>query len=629
MLLARKSYPLYPFEPIEASPTYKLSTFEKKVESLLTKGYPVRPDYLFKLDTPLPWAHEERTVCYLLHSFEPIAPLLMAYSITGRLDCLELSLQFLKGWIEQVHPPTKQELSGKWRELEKKDYIWYDMAVGLRSYRLAFIIDCLFRIDSTPKSYLGRLMEILEWHREIMSRDLFFSGHNNHGLYQALGQIAMARRFLDIPAMKDALHQGQERLDIMLKQQFFESGIHKEHSPGYHWMILGTLKEAANVGLISSSKHLNLIHKVEEIMSWWITPNLSLPAFGDTDSGGIQSEYYKAQDFAHPQLRFSLSRGTIGLPHSENLKVWKEEGYAIIKKMSPKYRNEGSYLAQLAGFHSRTHKHADHLTFVWHDKNTDIIVDAGRFGYKGKTEQGSELWKDGFWYSDPKRIYVEKTRAHNTVEIDGLDFQRKGSKCFGSALRRSAQVNNTVYAIESECKHFNSIRHVRVLFNRPDNFLIVFDWLKDNHDKPHDYKQYFHLGKDVDLKTEDENLDFFSSGQKFASVVPLLGSSIKSLIRAQMEPNLEGWISHEKGGILIPSWSFSYGASHRPQAMFATLFSLNPDIEPWGKSEVAPSGQSGKLIWKDSVGYHHLSFKRRPNEEFKLKYDCKTNRVTS
>lgn len=61
MVEYRRSVPLYPFEPIEASFNYRLPSFEKKIDSIITKGYPMRPAYLFRLSEPLPWQHKDST----------------------------------------------------------------------------------------------------------------------------------------------------------------------------------------------------------------------------------------------------------------------------------------------------------------------------------------------------------------------------------------------------------------------------------------------------------------------------------------------------------------------------------------------------------------------------------------
>ena len=64
--------------------------------------------------------------------------------------------------------------------------------------------------------------------------------------------------------------------------------------------------------------------------------------------------------------------------------------------------DKASYLAQQAGFHSRTHKQADDLSFIWYDRGTEILIDAGRYGYLGRTETGSDLWNQGFLVFGPE-----------------------------------------------------------------------------------------------------------------------------------------------------------------------------------------------------------------------------------
>lgn len=620
LIAARRRKPVLAYEPLESSPKYRLPHFRKYVHGIATKGYPIRPSYLFDLKKPLPWAHADRTVSYNLQCFEPLAPLLMDHARNGSQASFALSCAFLDDWLDQARAPSQAELTGAWGE-QDQDFLWYDMAVGLRSYRLSYMIDAMMRETAPDTGKLARLMTILDWHRQILAREEAFSSHNNHGLYQALGQMAMSRRFRDIPAFEDSYKQGEARLDVMLASQFFDDGVHREHSPGYHWMLLGTLTEAMNAGLITREDHLQLIGRIEETMSWFIQPNLMMPAFGDTDAGGVASGYYTPKDFRHPDLRHALSGGKEGRLPAQELRLFHDAGYAILRGPNPKTGKIESYMAQAAGFHSKTHKHADDLNFVWHDKGEDILVDAGRYGYKGKTAKDSALWQQGFWYADPARIYAEKTCAHNTVEIDGRDYARRGVKPYGSALRRTASGPNHLYAVESECRHFKSIRHARVIFTCPRRFLIVFDWLKDNNDEPHDFRQWFHLGPNLDLTGKRDDLTIMRNGKPFAAMLPLIPETgAEKMIRGQSGPDMQGWVAHEKGGVLLPNWAIAMTAAHRPQAMFATLFTLAPHVALWQAPQIAPSGQSGKLFWQDRTGYHSVAFTRRPEEDFTVDY---------
>jgi len=619
LIAARQATPALGFEPILHSSNER--TINARVaESILYKGYPVRPSYLFKMGMPMPWNHPDRTVGYNLNSFAPLSTLLAEYTHTGDARYINASLSFLDDWLGYVRPPDQTELTGRWNE-SSKDFLWYDMAVGLRAYKLAYMIDVMMRMPAPDVKKLDRLMAVLDWHRQVLSRDETFCDHNNHGLYQALGQIAMCRRFRDVPGFEECLKQGEDRLDAMIRQQFFPDGVHREHSPGYQWMLFTTLQEAMRAGLIVRDDHLAMIARIEETLSWFIQPNLRLAAFGDTDGGEFIYSHYKSGAFTHPDLRYVLSEGSDGTPPAQEFRVFEDAGYAVQRTINPKSGKIETYLAQAAGFHSKTHKHADHLSFIWYDRGQDILVDAGRFGYKGKTEPGSGLWQQGFWYSDPQRIYVEKTRAHNCVEIDGQDYPRRGATPFGSAITRTAKAEHHIHAIETDCRHFQSIRHNRVLFICPRRFLIVLDWLKDNKDIAHDFRQWFHLAPNLDLSAERDRMTILRKGKPFASVLSLVPDiALDKIARGQSEPDMQGWVSHDKGGSLLPNWAFSMSAAERAQTCFATLFTLYPDATLAQPAQIAPSGQSGKLFWQDRSGLNTFSFTRKPGEAIKMNY---------
>src|SRR6478609_370100 len=234
-------------------------------------------------------------------------------------------------------------------------------------------------------------------------------------------------------------------------------------------------------------------------------------------------------------------------PASEPMKVFPKSGYFVVrgKANPPSEHVSAGYLAQIAAFHSRTHKHADDLSFIWYDRGAQLLVDAGRYGYFGKAEQGSELWKDGFWYADPNRVYCESTRAHNAVEIDGRNYGRKGVKPYGSALSRTGSLRDEIFFSECEAKHFKSIRHVRVLLYRPSEWLVVCDWLHDNVEAEHDYRQWFHFAPELSVRQVGEQ--YVAQGARpkeplrVASL--LVGPTGGKLQLAQETPQLQGFWS--------------------------------------------------------------------------------------
>ena len=94
-------------------------------------------------------------------------------------------------------------------------------------------------------------------------------------------------------------------------------------------------------------------------------------------------------------------------------------GLVINNSVNPDDPESISQLVFSAQFHSRQHKHADHLNILYHLNNQPLLVDAGTYTYQ---------------YDIPERMYCESTRAHNTVEIDELNYSRYRQDAFGYAL---------------------------------------------------------------------------------------------------------------------------------------------------------------------------------------------------
>ncbi len=156
-------------------------------------------------------------------------------------------------------------------------------------------------------------------------------------------------------------------------------------------------------------------------------------------------------------------------------------------------------------FHSRTHKHADDLSFVWYERGRRLLIDPGRYGYIGRVDPDSGLGRQGFWYSDPKRIYLESTRAHNALEIDGRSYARKGVRPYGSALKRAGEQNGIAFA-EGHVRHRKSLLHSRLLLHVPGRWLVVLDSIADSAGAEHKFVQRFHFSPDLPVEALGDQL---------------------------------------------------------------------------------------------------------------------------
>lgn len=595
----------------------------KRFNKLLQTGWKIGNYPALNINERIEWQfidEQERSWNYHKHCWAMLDLFLIAHSKLTEIIDLKPAIIIAIDWV-------RCNVTEDGRPIENlSKFAWYDMAVGLRAQRLAYIIDAARQQKLLSEQEDEQLWQALKAHQTYLENDENIAFHSNHGYYQAASQIAMGRRFKDIdPTMQTAMNQGIIRFRKILEGQFTSEGVHIEHSPDYHRMVYATLINMLSADLIADSEILDFTKKIEVSLSHFILPNQNLTNFGDTElrSMAVDSDTAKLH-WQTPEMQYVVTNGEIGEAPKDYLTVYKEAGYYVVRanlQLESQRYDTYSYLAQNAAFHSRTHKHADDLSFVWYDRGHYILIDAGRYGYVGKTEMGSELWKQGYWYSHPYRVYCESTRAHNTLEFDEENYPRKGVKSYGSAIKRSVKYDNGLTVLETECKHFKSIRRVRVLIYMPGQWLIVYDWFKDNLNKNHDVRQWFNFAPEILFNKEESSYRAVLDDENELYVTSLLdGISSSEVMRGIEEPRLQGWYSTAEREF-EPTSSFNLNITQKTTGSIATLFSFNELAEiDVSRNTVNISGRQMKVSWRDIHNKHSLQMSRDNNEVIKVNY---------
>ncbi len=610
------------FDELDTSPKHYALAFEQSLDEMLENGWERHGTILPSLSPPLPWNNADRSFLYHMHAWEPLTFLLKGHcTVANQKSCaryFKTSFDYAWDWLTRFQFPVLDWDPALLLDREKAEeygFAWYDMAVGQRIYRLAYILDTVCRDASYEDETIQLLYRSLQFHHRLLAMDKFFNVHSNHGLYQALGQVAAAKRFADVDAESASYFElATQRLTDLISAHFTTDNVHKEHSPGYHYMILGSLVGARQTGLIADKATDCRVQSMEEALYWMIKPNFCIVTFGDTDPRPMVRILKFVQRFENHALQAALSEGKVGAFPGPGVRVYYDAGYIFArlyaKDVEPEFSN-ASYLAQIAAFHSRVHKHADHLSFVWFDKGRDILIDPGRYAYAGRTSPNSDLFKQGFWYSDPKRIYCESTRAHNTVEIDGASLPRAKVKPFGSALVYAGVEDGNAITY-CEATHFRSVRHNRQIIMGPGCFLLILDWLYDRTGTEHEYRQCFNFANEWEIYEQDGLICGHHSGGGLP-VADLRASSLIAaadlgpVVRGQEDPEMLGWLSDAPKS-LIPASCFHYFQKSNAQTSFATLFVFGQSLEiDWAATRFNRTLSSGKISWQDDRGKHVLS----------------------
>ncbi len=587
-----RAEPPRPYDNLESSPFAVGDTLTAKLRSLASAGF---EKFGHRVDIARPdFTVGSRTFHFLLHAWDPLATLLHGLLPPTNPEGLAPAVAYATAWLDAFEEPARaagvDAIVSDARSGANE--AWEGMATGMRAFRLAALLDAVARSDATDDALLGRLVDALAFHFDILSRPEFFQSWSNHGLYQSLGLLSAGARFPWLAGGEGMASLARERLEQILPGHFDADGVHLEHSPTYHANLLGSLIGARNAGLLDGSSAAATIIGAEQALSWMVTPAGRMVPFGDSWPAPVRQDLAGAARFRDPALRFLTSDGLIGDPPASGVKLYRNAGYAFARVLDSELGetpDQATYLAQSGAFHSRVHKHADHLSFVWSEGATDILVEPGRYGYLGRVSPGDPLHDKGHWYADPKRIFVESTRAHNCIEVDGESHQRKGAKPFGGALRQAEQFHDLV--VFAGGAHIGAdVTHERVLVLRPRAFLLVLDTLTGT-DGPHDFRQWFQL--DAAWTAEVARQGYIArAGLRSLRVIDLIGEAeVEPVRRAQTEPELQGWVS-VKDGELSPASSLCFQRS-AAQTRFATLFSLGEDeIEAPSVTETGATEQT-------------------------------------
>jgi Heparinase II/III-like protein/Heparinase II/III N-terminus len=618
---AIRATPLVPYEDL-AYPGYVGSDGAAVLKGLLTTGWTKNGSLILDFKQPLMFDRANRSHSFDLHAWQPLEPILRHYDDGDATEVLDCVVGYATTWLDRylaMHPkgPGVTMATGDTLASLPEQLAWIDIAVGRRIARLAYIVDRLARARDDADDVLLRLWDAIAIHHDVLSEDSHFCAHNNHGFFQVLGQLVAGRRFAHVTDTSAIRARCLERLAGMLERHFTPSGVHKEHSPGYHFNVMTTLVAARKSRLLPMNFASDQIVAMQQALEWMLLPDRAPVPFGDTDLIAAPKNPLFASWLDVPALKHWFDPAdAVSIKPQTGLKCFNDAGYIFYRKLADEALSQDSYFAQMAGFHSRIHKHADHLSFVWYDRGRIILTDPGRMEYLGRTQSGDGLYEEGFWYADPKRIYVESTRAHNTVEVDGRSQMRKARSPFGSAII-SARHDDDLVVTKCSFVEPSNVRHTRTIVYKTGHFLVVADWLFDRTDKLHDFRQWFNFGQGWQGWIERGQLVAAHPGNSALARIDIRAQSVLpepqmgQIMQGQVEPQLQGWIARSPTD-LVPAMSVALERSGVSEACFVTVFVVGDHlaIQPTGIGFNRTLG-SGRFSWADNKGRFQVTLEEK------------------
>jgi hypothetical protein len=362
---------------------------------------------------------------------------------------------------------------------------------------------------------MQKLIEAAVLHaQELSDPDKLAVG--NHAYFQLVGLAAICKALPLLRRCSSDLEYIDRVFERVIAGQFNHEGIHREHSPDYHFFSLARLDAILKTGWFSlSEQSQRRVELARKNVTHMLHPDGTRVMFGDTERRSKKA--LRAAD--DPAM------------HSQ---IFYEAGYAMLKGRAHDATSGPPWsLAFWAGDerpgeqypHGYGHSHSDNFTFEWFDRGNVVLTDSGKYSYD------SSQWRE----------YFSSTRAHNTVEIDGKDFRNFTPDGVDPGIVAADGVVPMPF-IHAFVRHKRlDIDHRRVLVLKPGEWLVVADLLKGA--ETHKYTQWFHLHEN--WRVQDQNTFFAAQNEMETLLVQSLSPAgiSTAAVKGAEYPRIQGWMS--------------------------------------------------------------------------------------
>jgi hypothetical protein len=419
-------------------------------------------------------------------------------------------------------------------------------------------------------------------HAEKLTNELFYRSEHNHGVTQAYALLAMGLLFSVHPRAERWKELGRTRLEEQMSKNISPEGIHREHSPYYHFYVFRQFfyayHFAAAYGVGFSKDFTDRLQAMLSSGAHLLKPNGTLPALGDTSvASPILVEKSERNEWPIESAKnflYSSTQGAEGTAPTDASILLPGAGYVFLRSGwgTEESFHEERFLAFRLSTSKSSHIHRDVFSFELYAYGDDLIVDSG----------------GPFAYGHPLREFFLSTAAHNTVVADRQD-QR-----VGEAQLLQWRTGDEYDLLDAQHQNYPDIIHRRaIIFVRP-RYFIVLDRLES--ETFHSYSQLFHLSPALQAALDGLDISTFNaSGSPTMKIIPLLKEDLGvTLQRGAFTPR-QGWVCTGDRQ-MAPNTVVEYQHLGR-SAAFAVL--IVP--EPPGKSIKLRAEIEGTLFQDDAL----------------------------
>ncbi len=477
--------------------------------------------------------YDDWTWQFYYHSLRMVSYLVSSYEFTGEMKYLEEAKWYIESWIE-YNPSYRKQASER---------AWDDHSTANRISTFIQFWDSYHNSPLQDEEFSVLFLNILRIHGEFTAdSDNYYWGHN-HGIYQDRSLLQLSVLFPNYDESPYWYEVANMRLSKHLKEDLTDSGVHKEHSPSYHFLVLNLFMSIdefnKNYQLINSELD-SKIYQMQDYLAYIIKPDGTLPLVGDSALENVLR--IKENQIVNENLLYLKTEGRKGTGFDNYCTGYLDAGVGIDK--SGIFDDENHYFAIFSAFHSSVHKQSDDLSFVLSYDETDYFVDSGKYNFDE---------------SDKFRKYIRSTFAHNTIIVDGESYDYRDLENVDKSNLYNFSCSDNYSIFQSKHTLYEGVEINRNVIIIYDKGIFIHDTISSINE--HQYQQVFNIGKDVSINYNQSSLLRFNSTKDNSSIYlrQLVEYSSMEIFTGSEEP-VRGWMS-ETFNQVIPISTVVYSTS--------------------------------------------------------------------
>ncbi|MCD6354007.1 MAG: alginate lyase family protein, partial [Prolixibacteraceae bacterium] len=463
---------------------------------------------------------------WALNRHYPISELLKIFFETGNPEYARYIDSFIKDWIIESLPyPGVKSSTAMWRGLEVsfRVKIWAKVFYGL--------INTGYISPATQLLILSSLPEHAHYARN-------FHAQGNWLTMEISGLATVATAWPEFNKSRAWLDYAKKTIEKSMHEQVYPDGVQAELTSSYHYVALNNFVQfreiCKNANEPLSDYFNQTIEKMYNYLAFTIRP----------DGYGILNN---DADLAFNRRRIIDAANKYGrkdwlyVATNENSGIEPVKGPSFIFPWAGQLISRSSYMPDAEwsffdiGPWGTGHQHNDKLHISVSAFGRDLLVDAGRFAYRGEVAKKF-------------RHYAKSTQGHNLILLDGKG-QAPGSRKARKPLSKKhfALTPGFDFAWSSFDK-FNTLdgkgKHTRALFYVRNNFWVVVDNIKTN--RPRRIDAFWHWHPDCTVRIE-KGMNFYSANERGnLKIMPVGNTKWKiDYLKGAEKPEIQGWYSKE------------------------------------------------------------------------------------